>query len=113
MRVCGCFSAAGGCLTGNACTLPHIYPVQLAIANTMIHRRLEDQWTYSNDGRRRQVDYCLIDASQSERIIDAGANDDIIMGQDHRAIKLALTISPKHQTHGNRKKNERTNMEDA
>eukprot|EP00959_Pyramimonas_sp_CCMP1952_P379056 7940094-Pyramimonas_sp.AAC.1 len=77
----GCRNDRGHWLAGWATT--H----QLTITNTMVNKSYEDQWTYQNDGIKRQVDYCLVDARRTHLIKDAAASDDVILGQDHRALK--------------------------
>ena len=66
---------------------------KLAIANTMTEKTFEEQWTCENDGARRQLDYCLLDARKARAIENAEANDDIVLGHDHRAVKVAIKMN--------------------
>ena len=52
----------------------------------MFRKSFEDQWTYMNDGNKRQLDYCLIGKRRLRMLTDAEANDDICIGVDHRSL---------------------------
>ena len=67
---------------------------RFVIANTTIEKFFDDQWTHQNDNNKRQLDYLLMNAGRASWIEDAGADNDIGIGSDHRTIKILLKIPP-------------------
>ena len=65
---------------------------RLTITNTCMLKPFEDQWTHSNGSNKRQIDFALICTSKAHWIDDAGANEAIGVGNDHRTVYLHLKM---------------------
>ena len=91
----GCRNERGSCLARWAGMQ------QLTIANTIMEKDFEEQWTHSNGGIKRQIDFALICTSKADWMHDAGANEMIGIGKDHRTVYLNLKIP---QREGDNKK---------
>ena len=60
---------------------------KLAIANTPAEKSFEKQWTYESDSVNRQLDFCLLEVRDSRVVDNVEANDDILLGHDHRVLQ--------------------------
>ena len=66
---------------------------RLSVVNTYFEKDLEEQWTYINDGRKRQLDFFLVERQMMARVLDAQATDEIGVGLDHRTIMMDIAIN--------------------
>lgn len=64
----------------------------LSIANTFFKKPFDRAWTHLQDGRRRQIDYCVATRSKKCRVRDVEAGYDINVGIDHRCLRVDLDI---------------------
>ena len=77
---------------------------RLTIANTYVTKSFEDQWTYIHNSIKRQIDFALICTSKAIWIEDAGANEALGVGKDHRTVYLDLKL-PEHSVYSRKSKN--------
>ena len=95
----GCRNDRGHWLTQWACTQ------RLTIANTTVMKSFEEQWTHSNGSSKRQIDFILICTDKASWIEDAGANETVGVGCDHRTTYLRLALPENsNPTNGRRQK---------
>ena len=66
----------------------------LAIANTFFRKRWGKVWTHSQNGRRRQIDYCMVEKKRWSSVEDARSGNFVDMGSDHRGVKVILDMGP-------------------
>ena len=66
---------------------------RLVVANTLFKKRWGLRWTHEQHGRRRQIDYILVDSKYRRLIKDAVVEKTLDLGSDHRAVKLILNIT--------------------
>ena len=78
----------------------------LVIMRTMYMTRDENLWTHENGGRRRQIDFCVVDQGARREAENSEACNDVGIGNDHRAVKLELAQSSRSakKKYGPRKK---------
>ena len=66
---------------------------RLVVANTLFKKRWGLRWTHEQHGRRRHIDYILVDSKYRRLIKDAVVEKTLDLGSDHRAVKLILNIT--------------------
>ena len=62
----------------------------LQIANSFFDKRWEMVWTHQQKGRRRVIDYFLVEARHVRNVMDAGVANMLDLGSDHRTVKLVI-----------------------
>lgn len=65
---------------------------RMLITNTCFKKRWGQRWTHEQNstGRRRQIDYIFIDKKYKRLVMDAGVEKQLVLGSDHRAVKIYL-----------------------
>ena len=62
----------------------------LAIMGTMFRKKEDDSWTHTSGGRRRQIDFFVVDQGLRRVVENSDAGNEIGVGNDHRAVRLVL-----------------------
>jgi hypothetical protein len=66
----------------------------LLIMNTRFRKRWGLVWTHCQKGRKRQIDYILVDKGLGPCGTDAAVQKKIDLGSDHRAVQLTMDLAP-------------------
>ena len=66
---------------------------RLRTLNTFFRKQFEKQWTHEQGGVRRIIDYFLCTTRPWMDVRDLEATSDIILGNDHRCLRLDVRIS--------------------
>ena len=99
----GCRNDRGNCLAQWAGSQ------RLTIANTFFEKTNGEQWTHVNGNSKRQIYYGLICTNKAHWLTDAGANDSIGVGKDHRTVYMILAL-PQCNTRSQKKNHKSTNL---
>jgi hypothetical protein len=83
---------------------------ELVIANTIFEKTWTQKWTHSIDGRKRTIDYILIEKALMKYLIDAEATDILDLGSDHRAVTAALEFGRRKRSKVNNKKDRKAKL---
>ena len=65
---------------------------KMSIANTCFEKTFDEQWTHVNGSLKRQIDFGCICTEKADWLVDAGANECIGVGKDHRTVYMHLAL---------------------
>ena len=65
---------------------------RMTVANTCFEKSIEEQWTHINGNSKRQIDFGFICIRKKDWLVDAGADDSIGVGSDHRSVYMILAM---------------------
>jgi len=72
---------------------------KLTLVNTCFRKRWGKRWTHITHGRKRQIDYVLVDRHLRTHVLDAEVCSRLDLGSDHRAVKVILKINCKMKSY--------------
>jgi hypothetical protein len=77
----------------------------MVIANTCFQKRWGKVWTHIQNGRKRVIDYCLVERKRFRHVRDAAATNLLHLGSDHRSVRMECDIgsSMKRRRHFSKK----------
>ena len=64
----------------------------LMLANSFFQKPWRKRWTHVQHGRRRQIDYFIVERKRRESIRDAYTSNALDLGSDHRAVKMVMEL---------------------
>ena len=64
----------------------------LVITNTMFQKRWGRVWTHMQNGRKRQIDYFLVEKKRFRAVKDSEATKFLHLGSDHRGVRTVMDI---------------------
>ena len=64
----------------------------MIIANTMFQKRWGRLWTHVQNGRKRQIDYLLVEKKRFRAVKDSEATKFLHLGSDHRSVRTVMDV---------------------